>query len=63
MMYKSMNAHQAYRVTPGQAKSRLVSQAMHNCSNADTCELGTNMCNRADGHSLTEMSNQMRRNN
>ena len=38
-------------------------QTLHSCSNADTCELGTKLCNQHNGTGVSHMSNRIKYNN
>ena len=47
---------------PG-ARNKLRSQVLHNCSNADSCALGTAVCHAGHGVGVSDMSTKMKLNN
>ena len=51
-----------HSAAPG-ARNKLRSQVLHNCSNADSCALGTALCHAGQGVGVSDMSNKMKLNN
>ena len=45
------------------ARQKLISNALHKCSNADSCDLGTRMCSKSNQIGITDMSTNMKLNN
>ena len=44
-------------------REKIKKQLMHNCSNANSCDLGTKLCNQSHVIEVSDMSNNIKMNN